>query len=71
MGNFGDVLPWWDALFGTYIAAPEGGEGALVHGLRGIEAKNSLNLWSMLTLPFRPDADLERVGEARAPREDS
>jgi len=57
-GNFGDVLPWWDKLFRTYIAAPEGGAAALVPGLRGLRTGDDHHtLWFMLSLPFRSEGD--------------
>ena len=55
-GNFGDVLPWWDRLFNTYIAAPEGGAATLVLGLRGLRSGDDPhNLRFMLGLPFRSE----------------
>ena len=68
-GNFGDVLPWWDILFHTYIKSPEGGEAALVPGLRGLEAGDRLSLWFMLGLPFRPDGQLEEPPAAPVSQE--
>ena len=64
-GNFGDLWPWWDRLFKTYIAAPEGGEPALVLGLRGLRpGDDPHSLRFMLGLPFRSEGD---SSEARDP----
>lgn len=61
-GNFGDVLPWWDRLFRTYIAAPEGDAAALVPGLRGLRTGDDrLSLRFMLSLPFRSEGDFSET----------
>jgi sterol desaturase/sphingolipid hydroxylase (fatty acid hydroxylase superfamily) len=51
--NFGDVFPWWDRLFGTYLEEPVGGQDGLVVGLKEFQDDGSLGLLFMLLLPFR------------------
>ncbi len=56
--NFGDVFPWWDFLFGTYVAQPAAGHENMGIGLRELGLNRGLNLWEMLTLPLRKRKDL-------------
>jgi sterol desaturase/sphingolipid hydroxylase (fatty acid hydroxylase superfamily) len=62
--NLGDVLPWWDHLFRTYLAHPAAGQDGIVIGLKGIQPDRSLSPAFMLMSPFRtlpgdtPTADL-------------
>jgi sterol desaturase/sphingolipid hydroxylase (fatty acid hydroxylase superfamily) len=66
--NFGDLFPWWDHLFRTYLHAPAAGQAALVPGLRGLQDGRNAGLWFMLSLPFvRPVAPMA-VSEAPVPR---
>lgn len=51
--NLGDILPWWDRLFGTYLAQPAAGQDRMVIGLKGIDAARGLSPVFMLTTPFR------------------
>jgi sterol desaturase/sphingolipid hydroxylase (fatty acid hydroxylase superfamily) len=51
--NFGDLFPWWDRLFRTYVPAPATGVEALRPGLDGLQNDRSLDLAFMLALPFR------------------
>ena len=51
--NFGDILPWWDRVFGTYTANPAGGQAGLILGIRGQQEPKSLSVSFMLRLPFR------------------
>jgi len=48
--NLGELLPWWDRLFGTY-SEPVG--EPLTIGLRGYQNATSLELGRMLVEPFR------------------
>lgn len=50
--NLGDILPWWDHLFGTYAAEPSAGPGMIV-GLKGFQTSRSLDVGFMLTQPFQ------------------
>jgi sterol desaturase/sphingolipid hydroxylase (fatty acid hydroxylase superfamily) len=49
--NFGAMLPFWDHLFGTYLAKPAAGHEKMGVGLR--EAPRGFSLLGLLALPFR------------------
>lgn len=51
--NFGEIFPWWDRVFGTYLEAPAAGREGVRLGLRGVESPTSAGLVFMLTQPFR------------------
>ncbi|HYL94044.1 MAG TPA: sterol desaturase family protein [Alphaproteobacteria bacterium] len=51
--NFGDIFPWWDRVFGTYLADPAGGQAGLILGIRGQQEPTSLSVGFMFRLPFR------------------
>jgi sterol desaturase/sphingolipid hydroxylase (fatty acid hydroxylase superfamily) len=51
--NYGDLFPWWDRLFHTYLPAPADGVANLRPGLDGFQNDRSLDLAFMLALPFR------------------
>jgi sterol desaturase/sphingolipid hydroxylase (fatty acid hydroxylase superfamily) len=54
--NYGEIFPWWDRLFGTYLASPERDGGFRV-GLKGLEGPRTLGIGFMLAEPFqRPPA---------------
>jgi sterol desaturase/sphingolipid hydroxylase (fatty acid hydroxylase superfamily) len=55
--NLGDIFPWWDRLFGTYLAVPQAGDDGLVTGLEGFQNDRSLGLGFMLTQPFRREPE--------------
>jgi sterol desaturase/sphingolipid hydroxylase (fatty acid hydroxylase superfamily) len=50
--NYGFSFPWWDRLFGTYIAQPQGGHDKMKIGLNGYHDDRSLKLSALLTMPF-------------------
>lgn len=50
--NFGDIFPWWDRLFRTYLAAPAAGEKGIVVGVKGYQNEGSLSVAFMLAQPF-------------------
>lgn len=51
--NFGFNLPWWDRLFGTYVAQPPEGHIEMEIGLEGFrDPKQVDQLPGMLMLPF-------------------
>ncbi len=50
--NLSDIFPWWDHLFRTYLAAPSAGDHVIV-GMKGFQNTGSLDLWFMLSQPFR------------------
>ncbi len=51
--NFGFNLPWWDRLFGTYIAQPELGHEGMTIGLDMFREERDERLDQMLIQPFR------------------
>ena len=51
--NLGDVFPWWDRLFGTYLPAPAAGQDGIVTGLKGFQDDRSLGVGFMLAQPFK------------------
>lgn len=53
--NLGELFPWWDRLFGTYLAEPAAGQDAMEIGLKGCQDEGALSLAFMLLQPFRPD----------------
>jgi sterol desaturase/sphingolipid hydroxylase (fatty acid hydroxylase superfamily) len=50
--NLGSLLPWWDRLLGTYVAAPAGFLDAMQIGLDEFRARKHLTLPWMLAHPF-------------------
>ncbi len=51
--NFGFNLPWWDRLFGSYIAQPRDGHLGMEIGLPWWRHQEELGLWALLLQPFR------------------
>jgi sterol desaturase/sphingolipid hydroxylase (fatty acid hydroxylase superfamily) len=51
--NLGEIFPWWDHLFRTYLEAPATGQDCMLVGLKGFQNDESLNLVFMLLYPFR------------------
>jgi sterol desaturase/sphingolipid hydroxylase (fatty acid hydroxylase superfamily) len=52
--NLGDILPWWDHLFRSYLAQPAAGQDGIVIGLKGLPPDRSLSPAFLLMSPFRP-----------------
>jgi sterol desaturase/sphingolipid hydroxylase (fatty acid hydroxylase superfamily) len=50
--NYGGITPWWDRVFGTYVAQPLMGHENLMMGLEGMQNKESVKLHRMLLQPF-------------------
>jgi sterol desaturase/sphingolipid hydroxylase (fatty acid hydroxylase superfamily) len=50
--NLGNLFPWWDQLFGTYIVAPHGGLDAMPIGVAEFRDPKHLSLPWMLVHPF-------------------
>jgi sterol desaturase/sphingolipid hydroxylase (fatty acid hydroxylase superfamily) len=57
--NLADIFPWWDHLFRTYLAAPTAGDEGVVMGMEGFQNSGSLDLWFMLSQPFRREVSQE------------
>lgn len=51
--NYGFNLPWWDRLFGTYIAQPSAGHDGMVIGLEHFRDPVEQRLDKMLLQPLR------------------
>ena len=62
--NFGSIFPFWDWLFGTYVAHPRGGEDKLAMGLSGTEAPSQFSGLALILDPFRR----RRAAAAQAPQ---
>ncbi len=54
--NFGFSLPWWDRLFGTYVAQPADGHEGMEIGLDRFRDPGELRFDRMMLQPFRGDA---------------
>lgn len=50
--NFGFNIPWWDRLFGTYVANPEDGQSGLTLGLPVFRDDRATRLVPLLIQPF-------------------
>jgi sterol desaturase/sphingolipid hydroxylase (fatty acid hydroxylase superfamily) len=50
--NLGNLFPWWDWLFGTYVAEPAAGHEQMVIGLERFRHAADLTLPRMLVNPF-------------------
>lgn len=50
--NFGFNFPWWDRLFGTYRAQPEGGHENMEIGIRGFQHREAQMLHKLLLHPW-------------------
>jgi sterol desaturase/sphingolipid hydroxylase (fatty acid hydroxylase superfamily) len=53
--NFGFNLPWWDWLFGTYLAEPTAGHAGMTFGIAQFRDPAELRLDRMLLQPWRND----------------
>lgn len=51
--NYGFNLPWWDRLFGSYTAQPEGGHEGMRIGLTTFRDDADQRLWPLLAQPLR------------------
>lgn len=51
--NFGFTVPWWDRVFGTYLAQPSDGQDGMTIGLEQFRTVEDLRLDRMLVQPFR------------------
>ncbi len=61
--NFGFNLPWWDRLFGTYRAQPDGGHTAMTIGIDTFrDVGVCVDLPRMLWIPFRRDTGVYPIG---------
>ena len=63
--NFGFSVPWWDRLFGTYLAQPAKGHLEMKIGIEQFRSRRELWLDRMLVQPLR------EIAESKAKREQS
>jgi sterol desaturase/sphingolipid hydroxylase (fatty acid hydroxylase superfamily) len=54
--NYGNLVSWWDRLFGTFTPARDG--AAVVYGLAGLDDPATQTTAGLLRLPFRAAAEL-------------
>jgi sterol desaturase/sphingolipid hydroxylase (fatty acid hydroxylase superfamily) len=62
--NYGIVFPWWDRLFGTYLAEPQGGHARMKMGLSWWGEETLLSVPRLLLLPFAATFPAAREGDA-------
>ncbi len=67
--NFGFNIPWWDRLFGTYLAEPCDGHRSMTIGLPIFRDKRATNLVHLLIQPFakNPSTNDKKGGEETPP----
>jgi len=51
--NFGFFIPWWDKIFGTYLAEPDGGQTGMTLGLDQFNKDRSQTFVGLLTMPIK------------------
>jgi sterol desaturase/sphingolipid hydroxylase (fatty acid hydroxylase superfamily) len=68
--NFGFSLPWWDHLFGTYRAQPEGGHEDMTIGINAFREPTDQRLDNMLMQPLRGGAPGYAIKDRRKPNPD-
>jgi len=49
--NFGFFIPWWDRVFGTYLAYPEGGQSGMTLGLDQFNKDRSQTFFGLIAMP--------------------
>ncbi len=54
--NYGTLFPWWDRLFGTYVAEPAAGQDHLTFGLLDFSERRHQTLPGLLAQPFAGNA---------------
>ncbi len=69
--NLGDVFPWWDRLFGTYLAHPAAGDDRIIVGLEGVDPARSVDFSFMLAEPFLPEPSAALPREQPDPKQTS
>ncbi len=66
--NLGDLFPWWDRIFGTYVDVPAAGLDGMKVGLKGFQDERSSGLLFMLAQPFRPSEVQEPLADTSPAR---
>jgi sterol desaturase/sphingolipid hydroxylase (fatty acid hydroxylase superfamily) len=54
--NFGEIFPWWDRFFQTYLDVPAAGQDRMRVGLKGFQNDGSLDFTYMLLHPFKRES---------------
>ncbi|MGB4100357.1 MAG: sterol desaturase family protein [Alphaproteobacteria bacterium] len=67
--NFSIVLPWWDGLFGTYCAMPEGGHQGMIIGLETFREPEEQKLHRLLLHPLFPNRPVPKDWRATVQRQ--
>jgi sterol desaturase/sphingolipid hydroxylase (fatty acid hydroxylase superfamily) len=62
LSNFGELVPWWDRLSGTYRARPEAGEANLEVGLIGYREESRNGFLALLGQPLEQDREAASPG---------
>jgi sterol desaturase/sphingolipid hydroxylase (fatty acid hydroxylase superfamily) len=52
--NFGQLFPWWDRLFGTFVSVPARGREHFSIGLKELRGTDTMAIGYMLAAPFMP-----------------
>jgi sterol desaturase/sphingolipid hydroxylase (fatty acid hydroxylase superfamily) len=66
--NFGFNLPWWDRLFGTYLAQPAAGHEAMTIGVDAFRTRADLRLDRLLVQPLRESPGGYAINRRPEPR---
>jgi sterol desaturase/sphingolipid hydroxylase (fatty acid hydroxylase superfamily) len=61
--NFGFNLPWWDYMFGTYLASPSRGHERMTFGLKKFRSPACLKLLNILKLPFGRSTGIDTMNQ--------
>ena len=66
--NLGDIFPWWDRLFQTYVSTPAAGQAEMMTGLKGYQNPRSLSFAFMLRQPFLPERQANATADMTVTR---
>ncbi|MFA3921087.1 sterol desaturase family protein [Ruegeria hyattellae] len=65
--NFGFNVPWWDRIFGTYLAQPKSGHEGMTIGIEQFRSRRNLWLDQMLIQPLLGRASRYPINRADEP----
>jgi sterol desaturase/sphingolipid hydroxylase (fatty acid hydroxylase superfamily) len=51
--NLGELFPWWDRIFRTYLESPAAGQERMKFGIKGFQNDECINLSFIFAQPFR------------------
>ena len=66
--NLGGLVPWWDRLFGTYVAQPARGHEGMLIGLPAYSEPKHATLWWMLANPLL-SVESKTMSESSLPKQ--